>query len=857
MTAVPAPCPPETAGASRCLPQFTMRRSGRQGASRPHYDAALGYASFCNGVDPGPPGASPPSQRPGAPTLSDAAHRCRSSVRRRSNAVRAPCGRGDGPMCTDPLTRTAGSRHGWLRWVTTVAARAGAALAAIVASSAITACAVPVQSASGGGADGGFKGAELGSGKDGAGTPPLDAISDGGADLDGGIAPDAAPDAAIDAPDDTGAPDTPANEASPGDAATPDGDSADSAGDAQGCAPAAKLCPHTFSYSGLGDEGAVEVRGSWNGWKQGSALAANAGVWTALVKLPQGAEFQYKFRITLQDGKESWKADPANPAVADDGFGGKNSVLAALSCPADGICPVAETLCGAAAQPGAFDWRDGVMYFAFVDRFSNGDPANDSPSKDPKVQTIANWAGGDWAGIEQKIVSGYFGALGVNVLWLSVPFDNTDAVELGDDGQFYTAYHGYWPRDTAKTNPRFGSMAALQSLVAKAHAGGIQVVLDYAMNHVHSSSPSYTAHPEWFHPLKVNGQDCVCGAGVCPWDGPTGLSCWFRDYLPDFDMDSAAARKASIDNVLWWLDQSGADGLRLDAIKHVEGAWLTELRQRLNTEFEAKYGRHPWLVGETYTGDAAFIQSFVDPCSKLDGQFDFPLRAVLDQVVLLRQGSMKDLEAFFKKNDTFYGPTAVMSTFAGNHDLPRIIHYAQDVPLYADVWNPGKDKAFVNQPGPVAEQSAYERVFVAMAVLFGSPGVPLIYYGDEIGLAGAGDPDNRRVMPWSGYSAAQTWLLGRHQALGQARKAHAALRRGTRTALWATGDALLWSMTTDGSGGAPADAVWVAVNRGETAQTLQGLPGGQAFADLLGAPGPFSGPAVTVPPRAALYLVAK
>ena len=685
---------------------------------------------------------------------------------------------------------------------------------------------------------------------------PADAAADTGFGGQIDVAADGAKaaDSVVDAPADVAPiPDVPAATAPDGgpDAATEVGADlpVDDAGQptATSCTAAEKLCLQPFSYTAAGDEAAVEVRGSWNGWQPGATLGLNAGVWSATVKLPQGTDIQYKFRITLQNGKEAWKTDPGNPLTADDTFGGKNSLLAALSCPTDGVCPQAETVCGAAQKPGDFDWRDGVMYFVFVDRFANGNPGNDAKASDPKLPEIANWHGGDWAGVTQKINAGYFAALGVNVLWLTVPMDPTDAIEVGDDGKPYSGYHGYWPRDVGKANAHFGTLAELQALVQAAHGQGIRIVLDYAMNHVHKSAPVFAQHADWFHPLQVNGQDCVCGASVCPWDGPSGVFCWFRDYLPDFDFNNAAARKASIDNVLWWMDQSGADGLRLDAIKHVEGAWLTELRQRLTAEFEAKTGHHPWLVGETYTGDQAFIKTFVQPCAKLDGQFDFPLRAVLDQVVLLRQGKMADLENFFKTNDKFYGDGAVMSTFAGNHDLPRIIHYAQDVPLYADVWNPGRDKAFANQPQLVAEKSAYERVFVAMAVLFGSPGVPLVYYGDEIGLPGAGDPDNRRPLPWEGFSANQTWLLGRHQALGQARKNHPALRRGVRQPLWATPDALLWAMTGAG------ETVYVAVNRGDSAQTLQGLPDGVALQDALGGAA-VTGPSVTLPARSAQIL---
>ena len=740
----------------------------------------------------------------------------------------------------------------------TISARIAVVLAALVAA---TACKAPVQSedplTTVTDADAGFAGAlDVAASADGDASK---AVADGaGAQLDGLSDTSAGPtdatvadvsnsDAASAVDDSTDSQALEAASATDAELGVDSGQPGDS-GATTACEDSAKVCPQAFAYAGAGSETAVEVRGSWNGWKAGGALTATGTTWSGTVKLPQAQSFQYKFRIVLADGKELWKLDSANPLSADDGFGGKNSVVGPLQCPSDGICPQPQTLCGAPLKAKAFDWRDGVLYFVFVDRFVNGNPANDGKNPDKNVPAIANWHGGDWLGVKQKIDDGYFGALGVNVLWLTVPLDNTDAVEMGDEGKPYTAYHGYWPRDIDKPNAHFGSMADLKALVDAAHAKGIMVILDYAMNHLHASSPTFSNHPEWFHPLKVNGQFCTCGSGVCPWDGPSGVFCWFREYLPDFDFDNAVARKASIDNVIWWMDQSGADGLRLDAIKHVEDIWLTELRARLNTEVEPKRGQHIWLVGETYTGDQGFIKSFVEPCTKLDGQFDFPLRAVLDNVVLLRQGKMQDLHKFVTANDSFYGPTALMSTFAGNHDLPRIIHYAQDKPLYSNVWDVGKDNAFFNTPTLVAENSAYQRVAVAMTVLYGSPGVPLVYYGDEIGLPGAGDPDNRRPMQFKDLSDNQKWLLEQHQKLGQARKAHSALRRGTRTTLATTDDGWLWAMTD------AKQTVWVAVNRGDNPITLQGLPAGEALKDLLSGE-TLTGPNCAVPPRTGRIVV--
>jgi glycosidase len=169
-------------------------------------------------------------------------------------------------------------------------------------------------------------------------------------------------------------------------------------------------------------------------------------------------------------------------------------------------------------------------------------------------------------------------------------------------------------------------------------------------------------------------------------------------------------------------------------------------------------------------------------------------------------------------NDSFYGPNALMSPWIGNHDLGRVIHMAEDTPMWGDPYADGKDRAFNNPPNVPGYKAPFERLANAFAFLLTSPGVPLLYYGDEIGLAGGGDPDNRRAMQWSGLSADQLWLRGRVAALGTLRKEHPALRRGKRTLISATTDTFVYAMS-DGT-----ETLYVAINRGDTDQAVSGLP---------------------------------
>ncbi len=594
-----------------------------------------------------------------------------------------------------------------------------------------------------------------------------------------------------------------------------------------------KLCAAEFTYADAGEQ-SVELRGSFkgDGWTNGAPMTKEGAVWKVTVDVPWDVDVQYKLVL---DGT-TWITDPANPNQVDDGFGGFNSVFSGITCPDAFKC--APPILG-------YDWRDAVMYFVLVDRFLDGNPANNGPSI-PGVETPAAYQGGDLEGLRQKIDADYFTELGVNTLWLSVPFDNADVAGVGDDGHNYSAYHGYWPKDLAQTESRQGTMAELQAVVAAAHAKGLKVIVDYAMNHVHDTSPVYQQNPDWFWPNQNGGNNCVCGQG-CGWDGAEGKRCWFRDYLPDFNFTNAQARAFSVDNAIWWIQETGIDGFRLDAVKHIEDAWITDLRSRVETEIEPTSQQHFYMVGETFTGDKGTIAYYVNPSTMLDGQFDFPLRHAIVGAVLARSQTMFDLDGFLGGNDGYYG-AGVMSTFIGNHDVPRSIHFAQDQPVWTDPWAGGKEKAWSGQPGLPSGMSAFERLATAYAVIFTLPGVPLIYYGDEVGMPGAGDPDNRRFMQWSGYSQGQLFLKARVQALSAVRAAHPALRRGARQTLFTSQNALVYQMT-DGS-----DVVYVALNRGDSQETVQNLPGGGLVDEIDGSA--HAGPSLTLAPRSARILVA-
>ena len=486
-----------------------------------------------------------------------------------------------------------------------------------------------------------------------------------------------------------------------------------------------------------------------------------------------------------------------------------------------------------------FAWRDAVLYFAMTDRFVNGDMGNDAPVGDP-VDYKADWQGGDFAGLLQKIESGYFEDLGVDAIWISSVTQNTGGYGhgLGGDQHQYSAYHSYWPIATGwregvelpgvqPVDPHFGDLDELKAVVRAAHARGIRVLVDFVANHVHADSPLWQQHqaddPPWFHLPTY----------VCGWDQP--VICWFTDYLPDFEYKTLAVMDAVVEHAIWLIRETDVDGFRLDAVKHMIDDLALTLRGRIEQAITTT-GERFYMVGETFTGEgegeAALIRHYVRP-EMLDGQFDFPLYWSLVATFLREERDFFALEQMLSDFEGFYGGWAVMSNFLGNHDVCRAVSHASgDI---GDLWGNGsQEQGWNNPPADPADETPYRRLRLAWTFLMTVPGVPLIYYGDEFGLAGAGDPDNRRMMRFGAeLNSHQQATLAHVQALTAVRHAHPALRRGQRSQLFNDGAFWAYAMV-DG-----ADRVVVVFNRNPAPATralsvaAAGLGDGTVMRDVL------------------------
>jgi cyclomaltodextrinase len=234
-----------------------------------------------------------------------------------------------------------------------------------------------------------------------------------------------------------------------------------------------------------------------------------------------------------------------------------------------------------------------------------------------------------------------------------------------------------------------------------------------------------------------------------PTPSPPGLT----RSSPTIDYDgNPDAIPVVTDSAVAWLRNTKADGFRHDAVKHVPIKFWETLTKKLETEIGQKENRFVYQVGETISGHGT-VAKFVGP-DLLTGQFDFPTYFALQGVLGRGEGSMTDLAESIRAAQRYYSPASIMSPLIGNHDVARFMAYADGDIKSGLSDSEIKELAYSNQP-KVDNPSSYQKIRLAFAFVTAIPGPPTLYYGDEIGMTGAGDPDNRRPMQWDGWTEDQ------------------------------------------------------------------------------------------------------
>lgn len=492
-----------------------------------------------------------------------------------------------------------------------------------------------------------------------------------------------------------------------------------------------------------------------------------------------------------------------------------------------------------------FQWEDALVYMVMTDRFRDGDPSNNGVQA-PGAEPTGDFQGGDLEGLRKVIADGTLDKLGVRAIWLT-PFQTNpqQGYKAADGVHTVTGYHGYWPVKAREVDPRLGGEAALRAMVEEAHKHGIRILQDYVVNHVHEEHEYFKQHPEWFR------TGCVCGTAGCDWT-EKALECLFAPYMPDINHMVPEANAQFVDDAVYWLDEFDLDGLRVDAVKHVEEVATLNLAVQVREVFE-RAGTKYFMMGETAMGwsDCAdpcndgnygTISKYIGPYN-LDGQFDFVLyHGVSYRVFGTGEKGMLHADYWTDHGQKKWPKGSVMTPYIGSHDTPRFVTLADK----DNAWKAGNQWADIAQkPG---SSEPIQRLRVAMAWMLGLPGAPLLYYGDEYGQWGGADPNNRLFWRDEGQlSAEEKATLAFVQKLGQARRAVPALRRGAYVPYGQVVD--LGMVNPDvkenvlvfGRKTAQGEAALVGVNRSGTAQALVvraqeglGIAPGTTLKDALG-----------------------
>lgn len=423
------------------------------------------------------------------------------------------------------------------------------------------------------------------------------------------------------------------------------------------------------------------------------------------------------------------------------------------------------------------DFHSAVFYFMMVDRFCDGDTGNNHPLNDPRVDFRANYQGGDLAGITQKIKEGYFKELGINTIWVSPIVQNPLGAyqEFPKPRRWFSGYHGYWPVFETKVDHRFGDDQVLGELVETAHRNDMNVIMDFVSNHIHNENPVYKQHPEWFSPMYLSDGT----VNIRIWDEQR-LTTWFDDFMPDIDYTKPAAVNYFSDSAMYWLKKFNLDGFRHDATKHVSETFWRVLTRKIKQEVLKKNNRNVYQIGETF-GSNDLIASYIGS-GMMDAQFNFNQYFSARPVFASGEdGSFEDVASAMRESDSYFGSHNLMGNITGNHDMPRFLYYA------GGAQRPGEDdkEAGWSRNIRVEDPRGYDRLKMLTAFIMTIPGIPIMYYGDEIGMPGANDPDNRRMMRFSGLSQEERSVKGTAAKLVALRRSSLALTYGDTRVLHA------------------------------------------------------------------------
>jgi len=400
-----------------------------------------------------------------------------------------------------------------------------------------------------------------------------------------------------------------------------------------------------------------------------------------------------------------------------------------------------------------------IFYQIFPDRFHRaGRPGLPAPADHfeswESPPTVRGFKGGDLWGVAAKL--DYLAEAGFNAIYLNPIFASS-------------ANHRYHTSDYLKVDPILGGDEALRNLLDGAHERGLRVILDgvfnhsgrgfFAFNHLLENGPA-SPYQNWYY---------VKGFPLHAYGGKPNYQAWWDNpELPKLRIETREVRDYLLYVAEYWI-RFGADGWRLDVPEEIKDMeFWAEFRRRVKQANPEAY-----IVGEIWHEAPDWVQ----PKGPFDAVMNYPLgRGILgfvggdelDRELAARSGlgQLPQLDgagwlAWTGRVLQAYpeGVRTAQLNLMTSHDTPRLI----------------------TMLGGEAERAA-----LALELLFTLPGAPSVYYGDEIGLAGGHDPDNRRAFPWNRAS----WNLEikrRVEAMARLRRENPDLRGADWSAAWSAG----------------------------------------------------------------------
>lgn len=497
-------------------------------------------------------------------------------------------------------------------------------------------------------------------------------------------------------------------------------------------------------------------------------------------------------------------------------------VLAGGSCASVPVAPPPES--APVSIVPQRDWSDAIIYFVLIDRFADGDAANNARVE---RRNPGGYHGGDLTGLARQLDE--IAALGATAIWINPVVRQIDRPVWAqgppgsgwERGFEHWPFHGYWADDFERLEPHFGTETELKTLVEAAHARGLKVLLDVVYNHA-GYGARYVTDPATRHWVRAGEGDCAADPLTCQVGG-----------LPDFRTELPEVREYFFRAHLGLARRVGLDGFRLDTVKHVEHDFWRAHRARSRTEL----GQSFFLLGEVWGGSHEVLDPWFAG-DEMDAGFDFSFRGSCRGFVD-GQGRTVAFAAYLKKRHQVRRGYH-LAHYLSSHDEPMLLHEL------------GNDLS---------------KFRLCVALQMTSLGIPVIYYGEEVARRGGAWPTNRSDMPWGSRALApgegvtrDEALRAYYQQLIALRRAHPALARGTFRELSSAGDLLVFAREDEGSG----DAVVVAVNRGAqsaaaTVPVPQRWRGRTVREALSGAPAVANDGQLTIeaPPRTAQVYVAE